>query len=249
MIQNEFYNKANEYALGRPTYPEEIIQKLKELGIGEHSVVADVGAGTGLLTRLLTKLGCTIYAVEPNEDMLHACKQYCEDYSDIEFIPAPAENTQIQAHHLDAIFVAQAFHWFDKARAKVEFQKILKEDGYVIYLWNDMQLEGAFEKAYIQLLNQYQVKTTAAIAKFDPDQDKRIFLGQPFEKLNYTNQQVLNVEELIANATSLSYTPTKLSDNYHEFVQQITNLFNVHQEEGQVILHYQTEMCIGQFLK
>ena len=119
----------------------------------------------------------------------------------------------------------------------------------MIYLWNDMQLEGAFEKAYIQLLHQYQVKTTAAIAKFDPDQDKQIFLGQPFEKLYYSNQQALNVEELVANATSLSYTPSKYSESYLEFEQQLMKLFDQYQEDGRVILHYTTEMCIGQFLK
>ena len=49
-MKNEFYNKANEYAIGRPTYPEEIIRKIKELDIGNHSTIADIGAGTGLLT-------------------------------------------------------------------------------------------------------------------------------------------------------------------------------------------------------
>jgi len=99
-MKNEFYNKANEYAIGRPTYPEGIIRKIKELGIGNHSTIADIGAGTGLLTYMLNKLDCMILAVEPNEEMLAECKNYCSTLTNIEYINAPAENTQIKDNSL-----------------------------------------------------------------------------------------------------------------------------------------------------
>lgn len=248
-MNNEFYDKANEYAIGRPTYPEGIIKKMKELGIGKHSIVADIGAGTGLLTHLLTKLDCVILAVEPNVEMLNECKKYCAAHTNIEFINAPAESTQIKENSLDLIIIAQAFHWFNKDLSKAEFKRILKDNGYVIFLWNDMQIHNEFVKEYINILNEYKVKTTAAISNYDPDQEKYNFLGQEYEKIYYNNQQVLDLEGLVANASSLSYTPSKSSSNYGEFERDLMNLFFKYQEDGQVILHYKTEMCIGQFLK
>ena len=249
MMKNEFYNKANEYAIGRPTYPEEIIKKIKELGIGKHSTIADIGAGTGLLTRMLNELDCMILAVEPNIEMLNECKKYCSTLTNIEYINAPAESTQIKEHSLDLIIIAQAFHWFDKDLCKAEFKRILKDNGYIIFLWNDMQIHNEFTKEYMSIIHKYKIKTTAAISNFDPDQEKYNFLGQEYEKIYYTNLQLLDLEGIIGNASSLSYTPSKLHSNYVEFERELKNLFFKYEEDGQVILHYKTEMCIGQFLK
>ncbi|QFF99953.1 hypothetical protein PB01_14605 [Psychrobacillus glaciei] len=68
-MKNEFDNKTKEYVIGRPTYPEEVVNIIKELGIEKQSTIADIGAGTGLLTHLLCRLGCNVLAVEPNIDM------------------------------------------------------------------------------------------------------------------------------------------------------------------------------------
>ena len=248
-MKNEFYNKANEYAIGRPTYPEEIIRKIKELDIGNHSTIADIGAGTGLLTYMLNKLDCMILAVEPNEEMLAECKNYCSTLTNIEYINAPAENTQIKDNSLDMILIAQAFHWFDKELSKVEFKRILKENGYIIFLWNDLQIHNEFASEYMNIIRKYTIKTTAAISNFDPDKEKYNFLGQECEKIYYNNTQSLDLEGIIGNASSLSYTPSKIDSNYVEFERELKNLFLNYQEEGQVTLYYKTEMCIGQFLK
>ena len=79
--------------------------------------------------------------------------------------------------------------------------------------------------------------------------EKSDFLGQGYEKIIYNNSQSLTLEGIIGNALSLSYTPSKLNSNYADFVRELKNLFLKHQEDGKVILHYKTEMCIGQFLK
>lgn len=246
-MKNEFYNRANEYAIGRPTYPEEILKRLKELGIGRNSTIADVGAGTGLLTRMLSEIGCRILAVEPNIEMLSECKKYCSTITSIEYINEPAESTGIKEHSLDLIIIAQAFHWFDKELSKVEFKRILKEKGYVIFLWNDMQIDNEFANEYINIIRKYKIKTTAAITNFDPDKEKYNFLGQSFEKIYYNNSQFLTIDGIIGNATSLSYTPSKLDSNYNQFVQELKKLFLKYQVDGKVIINYKTEMCIGQF--
>ncbi|CAM4223881.1 class I SAM-dependent methyltransferase [Bacillus manliponensis] len=247
-MKNEFTNKAKEYAIGRPTYPEEIINKLKELGIGEQSIIADIGAGTGLLTQMLCKLGCSVLAIEPNLDMLNECKRYCSTNTNIEYIHAPAERTHLKDHSVDIITIAQAFHWFDKQLCKTEFQRILKKNGYVIILWNDMQADSEFTQEYINTVYKYKVKTTAGISNFDPDKEKFNFFGKDYIKLYYDNWQPVTVEGVIGSALSLSYTPSNLDSNYDEFVQELHNLFLRHQKNGKVTFHYKTEVCICQFI-
>ncbi|PLT30644.1 class I SAM-dependent methyltransferase [Peribacillus deserti] len=246
-MNSHFDNKAKEYVNGRPGYPKEILRKLKELGIGKDSLIADIGAGTGLLTNLLCELDGRVLAVEPNLEMLNECRQYCGSKSNIEFIQASAERTGLKEQSVDIITIAQAFHWFDKSLSKVEFRRILKEDGWVIILWNDMQTDSEFAKEYVQMLYKYKVKSTAGISNFDPDTEKYNFFGQDFVKIHYDNFQGVKEEALIGNASSLSYTPSKVDRNYEDFVQEIRNLFMKYQEDGKVTFHYKTEVCLCQF--
>lgn len=249
IMRSEFNDKTKEYAIGRPAYPEAIINKMKELGIGKQSIIADIGAGTGLLTNMLCQLGCKVFAIEPNIEMLNECKQYCSANTNIEYINALAEKTELEEQSIDIITIAQAFHWFDKQLCKAEFKRILKEDGYVIILWNDMQKDSEFAKGYIDTLYKYKIKNTAGISNFDPNKEKFDFFGQDYIKIFYDNWQPITEEGLIGNALSLSYTPSKLDSNYDEFLQEIHNLFLEYQQDGKVTFHYKTEMYICKFAK
>ena len=63
-MKEAFEKKAKDYANGRPSYPVEVLNKLMELGVKETSTIADIGAGTGLFTKMLCELGCHVYAIE-----------------------------------------------------------------------------------------------------------------------------------------------------------------------------------------
>lgn len=248
-MKTEFNNKAKDYAVGRPTYPEEILNKFKELGVNHSSTIADIGAGTGLLTHILCKLGCEVLAIEPNSEMLDECRNYCSNDTNIKYIAATAENTQLEDHSVDVITIAQAFHWFDKQLCRMEFKRILKDNGYIITIWNDMQEDTDFTKEYMNIIHKYEIKTTAGNTYFDPHKEKLNFFGQDYLKAYFDNWQRITEDELICNAVSLSYTPSKSDKDYEKFVNEIRNLFYRHQEKGKVKFHYKTEICIGQFFK
>ncbi|MGE7217162.1 class I SAM-dependent methyltransferase [Priestia koreensis] len=248
-MKNEFKNKTKEYVKGRPTYPAEVLKVMSQLGVNHDSTIADIGAGTGILTHMLGNLGCSVVAIEPSEQMVEECKVYCEDVHNIKIIKASAEETTLMDNSVDVITVAQAFHWFDKELCKPEFQRILKEDGYVVIVWNDMQLDSPLAKEYTQLLKKYTVKTTAAIAKFNPDEKKRQFFGQDYTKMYYDNWQTVSEEEFVAGALSLSYTPSELDSTYDEFVTDLRELFSNYQQDERVMFYYKTEVCICQFAK
>lgn len=248
-MNSEFDNKIKEYAIGRPPYPADILTVMKELDINKQSTIADIGAGTGILTHMLGGLECDILAIEPNEHMLEECKVYCKDVTNIKMIKAPAEETSLMEHSVDVITIAQAFHWFDKKRCKKEFRRILKENGSVVILWNDMQINSPLAMEYATLLNNYKVKTTAAISNFDPDEEKLNFFEQEYTKVYYDNRHTVTEDSFIGGALSLSYTPSKLDLKYNDFVAELKRLFSKYQHNGSVTFHYKTEVCICKFAK
>jgi SAM-dependent methyltransferase len=131
--ENESYRfsgKAAQYAAGRPGYSEASLDFICEkLKLAREATVADIGAGTGILTQSLRRRFARVIAVEPNADMRAALAE--------EKLAGTAENTGIPHGSIDVIFAAQAFHWFDVEKSRAEFKRILKEPGHVILFWNE----------------------------------------------------------------------------------------------------------------
>ena len=135
MDLDNFTNRAEAYAMGRPGYTKEAIEKIAEL-VPEDAVFADIGAGTGKLTKELAEQGYTVYAVEPNEDMRKQLAITLEACAGVSIVDGTAENTTLPDKSIDVITVAHALHWFDLERFRAECHRILKPGGRVIVLYN-----------------------------------------------------------------------------------------------------------------
>lgn len=128
-----FGSSAAHYDAQRPGYPA------YALVWGLHGAsrkvvdVADVGAGTGLLTRSLVGLGLDVRAYEPDAGMLD---QLGAALPDVERAQAPAESLPLPDASLDAVTAGQAWHWFDPQAAAAEFARVLRPGGVVVLLWN-----------------------------------------------------------------------------------------------------------------
>jgi SAM-dependent methyltransferase len=125
-----FGAEADAYERARPSYPPDAVAWIVEaLGITPGRDVADVAAGTGKLTRLLEPTGAWIVAVEPVEGMRARLPR-------LPTTAAVAERLPFRDGSLDAITVAQAFHWFDRPVAFAEFHRVLRPGGRLALLWN-----------------------------------------------------------------------------------------------------------------
>lgn len=134
IAQTGFGNEAGAYDRARPTYPPDAISWLIEaLAIAPGRTVADVAAGTGKLTRLLIPTGAQLVAVEPVQGMYEVLHG---NQPDVPLVATTAEAMGLRDATVDAITVAQAFHWFDANRALREFHRILRPGGRVGLLWN-----------------------------------------------------------------------------------------------------------------
>jgi SAM-dependent methyltransferase len=129
-----FGREADAYERGRPEYPRDAIEWLASaLRLHAGSVVADVGAGTGKLTRALTALGVEVTAIEP---VLAMRQVLSRELPAVEVLDGSAEALPLADASVDAIVVGQAFHWFDAPRALAEFHRVLRPGGRLGLLWN-----------------------------------------------------------------------------------------------------------------
>src|SRR5438132_418303 len=125
-----FTDRVDDYAKYRPHYPQAVFDLLRdELGFQPGTIVADIGSGTGISTKPLLDLGCTVYAVEPNAAMRRAAEQGLGENPRLTNIAGTAEETTLAENSVDAIVSAQAFHWFDAAQTRREFERILRPNG------------------------------------------------------------------------------------------------------------------------
>jgi SAM-dependent methyltransferase len=149
-----FQAGAAAYERGRPGYPAGAIEWLRtELGLRAGRTVADVGAGTGKLTRELIATGATVIAVEPVPGMREVLGQAVPG---ARVVDGTAEAMPMGDASLDAITVAQAFHWFDTPRTLDEFHRVLRPGCRFAVIWNRRRREEPLHQAIHELTDPYR---------------------------------------------------------------------------------------------
>jgi SAM-dependent methyltransferase len=118
---------AADYDRGRPGWPAGVVE-----GVRGDSVL-DLGAGTGKLTKLLAAHYPEVTAVEPLAGMRAVLER---NVPGVEVLPGDAERIPLDDASVDAIFVAEAFHWFDSRAAVLEVARVLREGGTLVVCFN-----------------------------------------------------------------------------------------------------------------
>lgn len=138
----DFSGLAETYSLYRPGYSPSVLSAL--LGMMDcpagDLTVADVGAGTGIWSRMLHQRGVRVVAIEPNDDM-RRCGQ--RDAPDLIWQAGHGEATGLETGSVDMVSMASSFHWVDTARGLAEFHRVLRPGGRFVALWNPRLIEGS----------------------------------------------------------------------------------------------------------
>jgi len=150
-----FGNTAREYELGRPEWPEELLDRVVvELGLGPDAEVLDLGAGTGKLTRLLVPRFARVVGVEPDDAMRAVLEEVVPG---AKALAGSAESIPVGNGEVDAVFSGEAFHWFASPETVAELERVLRPGGAFAIFWNifvsqesplDDRVEAVLDEAF-----------------------------------------------------------------------------------------------------
>lgn len=239
--KERFSDRVENYVRFRPGYPMGVVEVLKkDCGLTRDSVVADIASGTGIFTRLLLENGNRVFGVEPNADMRQAGEEYLAKYSNFTSVVGTAEATGLPDHSVDLVTSAQAAHWFDREKARQEFQRILKPAGYVALIWNDRRLEASpFDRDYEQLVLQHG--TDYNVNRFGKAADQ--FFGSGGCELRVLpNFQEFDYAGLEGRLLSSSYAPQVGNPSHAPMLAELRRFFDAHQSGGKVRMEYDTKL-------
>jgi len=242
-----FSDRVDAYVRYRPAYPEALIDSLIETcRLDSSSVVADIGSGTGILTRLLLANKLCVFAVEPNEPMRQAAEELLSGNENFTSINGQAEESGLADCSVDLIVAAQAFHWFRQDAAYREFTRILKIPGWVALIWNQRKLEQPFQRDYDALLsasapeydlvNHMNVSDRTIAAFYSP---------HPYQSFTFENRQVLDRTSFLGRMKSASYLPPVGTAEYVKLLESADQLFAKYQNNGKVSFEYDACLHIG----
>ena len=241
----KFTGKAAVYAKYRPTYPKEFLKILgDQIGFTRESVVADIGSGTGILSRIFLENGNTVYSVEPNDAMRSFAERDLSGYPQFHSIAAIAEDTGLPGNSIDLVTAGQALHWFDRERARKEFSRILKPTGYALIVYNERKKEDGMMDDYDKIIDRNASKSETP--DIDAEYLSQFYDGRKYKEFTVPNEQVLDFDGLLGRASSASYLPSRDQPGFELLEQDLRKLFDTYQENGKIVLQYETLLFLGQ---
>ena len=244
-----FSSRVDNYVKYRPSYPPEVVELLAaECGLTPGALVADIGAGTGLLAELFLKNGYRVLGVEPNREMRQAGERMLGDYQQYTSVDGTAEATTLADKSVDAITAGQAFHWFDREKARAEFARILRPGGWVALVWNERRVDSTpFLAAYEQLLRTYSREyETLNHRQVDQQMIAAFFKAGTFSSQTFENRQIFDFEGVTGRLLSSSYTPEPGQSTYQPMLDDLAAIVRAHQVDGSVSFEYDTNVYYGQ---
>lgn len=245
--KDRFTGRVDDYVRARPGYPAAIVDDLVAAGnLVPGAVVADIGAGTGISSELFLAAGYEVVAIEPNAPMRAAADASLARFPRYRSLPASAEGTGLSEASIDLVVAAQAFHWFDAARTRPEFRRILKPSGWVALIWNARRSTGTvFLEAYENLLLEFG--TDYALVGHRGVGRERLagFFGGAFTTRRYDNRQALDLAGLRSRLLSSSYIPAAGEPAHAAMLDRLAEIFAAHAVDGQVEFVYDTEVHSG----
>lgn len=215
-----FSDRVDNYIKYRPSYPVEILEVLRnQCGLTPDALVADIGSGTGILTKLLLESGNKVFAVEPNQAMREAAEKTLGHDSNFCSVAANAEASKLDTASIDLVVCAQAFHWFDREKAKVEFSRILKSGGWAALIWNARRVDSSpFLANYESLLKEHATDyNTVNHMNINGEIIDEFFSPASFAVQTFPNYQHFDYEALKGRCLSSSYIPSPGSPGHDNF--------------------------------
>ena len=236
--QSRFSSRAEDYAKYRPSYPDAVIDCILT-GIGSQAIAADIGAGTGISSRLLADRGIEVLAIEPNAAM----RKVARHHPLVKFIDRSAEDTKLPNATLDLVTCFQSFHWFNPEPTLKEFARILKPQGRLAVVWHNRDRHDEFTDRY-SLLTQ---RASSNNSELRYGTEKYLCDTPWFNSVShlvFPYRQALSSAALIGRAMSTSYIPQE-GEIHERFIRDLVDLHQRYCDRQRLIyLQYKTNIYL-----
>ncbi len=243
-----FSDRVEDYVKFRPSYPAPLLDLLqRRCGLCGDSVVADIGSGTGILSTLLLQADCRVFGVEPNAEMRRAAEHLLVDQPRFVSVDGTAENTTLPVQSMDLVAAGQAFHWFDRDRARREFLRIARPRAWAVIVWNTrLTFETTFLTAYEELLRRFAPEYAEVDHRNITDEAlTEFFAPSPVECVRFRNSQTFDFAGLAGRLMSSSYAPKEHEPSHGAMMSELRRVFEENQSGGKVEFLYHTVTYYG----
>ncbi|MEO0868403.1 MAG: class I SAM-dependent methyltransferase [Cyanobacteria bacterium J06642_11] len=250
-----FSGRSEDYEQYRPVHPAAAIDTLLSgLAVPSQLVAVDVGAGTGIGSRLLADRGVEVWAIEPNADMTQAAT----DHEGVKFLTGTAEAIPLNNTAVDLVTVFQAFHWFDFTQSLQEFRRVLKPNGRLALVWSLWDQSDPVSKDYTRIIFEASPKPALPT---QPQLSVKSWIRRlryqlfwagwwlpyftNFQRHEFQFQQQLDRRGLMGLAHSQGFTPSA-GEAYEAMVAALSAFCDrTCNAEGQVQLRYITRLYLA----
>lgn len=242
-----YSTKAEKYAKYRWDYAPEAIEAIVGITrMSAESTIADIGAGTGILTKRLVDQAQRVYAVEPNAELRQILSKVIGSFPSVSIIDGSAESTGLSNDSVDVITVAQAIHWFDPEPSKREMNRILKRGGWLALLRNYGTHKEQNQALGSLMTEEYGVDFTRVNVQTQEKSPGFYFGHDNFRKMTFPFRFAQNWEEFIGALTTASYMPDEDHPLFRKLESNAREIFSKFSNEGYWMVEGETELIIGQ---
>jgi SAM-dependent methyltransferase len=246
-VSSIFSAKVQDYAASRPDYPAALFDSLARVcAPSKDAHVADLGAGTGLLTGGLLAHGWRVTAVEPSAAMRAAADSMLGRFDGYRGVEGTAESIPLPDASVDLLTAAQAFHWFDIERARPECLRVLKPQGQVALVWNDRVSADPLHLALDEVFAEFGGARRAALLAHEVRSSVTLFFGASTpQNFCWPHEHRLDEAGLASLVFSRSYVPGRGTPEAAGLASRVSRIFGRFASGGTVSVRYETVAIVG----
>jgi SAM-dependent methyltransferase len=241
-----FDGKAERYARNRLDYSPLAIEAIIAVtGLGKTSVIADLGAGTGMLTQHFVDHVGHVFAIEPNDDMRRLALSRLGRLESLHLIKGTAHETGLPDHSVDVVMAGQALRWFDPVPSQAEIQRIVRPGGWLVALRTPVT--DAYSRAAMKRLRDERISRHVSRRHHPPHLVvSTYFGGDNHICLAYPCAAQETWPEFLGRMLSMSFSPQPGDANYAEFERLAREIFDGGAVDGALSVEYATELRMKQ---